>query len=163
SRAREMLRSRLTRRGLAISATFLATRLSQNTVFAEVVPQRLIEMTSYNALAFTHGGHAGAALVSSDVLDLAEDALNAPVNLPTAFRTPATDRIEVTAILAGADADSAPSWVADHHSPWCRQTNPSAARASRVIWGTTSSNPRSGPARAWNISKLISAQRTSTV
>jgi RNA polymerase sigma factor (sigma-70 family) len=99
SRAREMLRSRLTRRGLAISATFLATRLSQNTVFAEVVPARLIELTSYNALAFTHGGHAGAALVSSDVLDLAEDALNAPVNLPARGVSQAAIGVVLAALL----------------------------------------------------------------
>lgn len=99
SRAREMLRSRLTRRGLAISATFLATRLSQNTVFAEVVPTRLIELTSYNALAFTHGGHAGAALVSSDVLDLAEDALNAPMNLPARGVSQAAIGVVLAALL----------------------------------------------------------------
>jgi len=45
SRAREMLRSRLVRRGLALSAAFLCTSLSQGAVFAEVVPESLIEST----------------------------------------------------------------------------------------------------------------------
>src|SRR5262249_55431908 len=45
SRARELLRSRLTRRGLALSAAFLVTSLSQGRVFAEVVPSELIKRT----------------------------------------------------------------------------------------------------------------------
>lgn len=45
SRARELLRSRLAKRGLALSAAFLVTSFSQNAVFAEVVPLRLIDAT----------------------------------------------------------------------------------------------------------------------
>ena len=45
SRARELLRSRLAKRGLALSAAFLVTSFSQNAVFAEVVPSRLIDST----------------------------------------------------------------------------------------------------------------------
>jgi RNA polymerase sigma factor (sigma-70 family) len=45
SRARDLLRSRLVRRGLALSAAFLGTSLSRGTVFAEVVPEALIEST----------------------------------------------------------------------------------------------------------------------
>src|SRR5262245_8196921 len=45
SRARDLLRSRLTRRGLALSAAFLMTALSQGRVFAEVVPSELIKRT----------------------------------------------------------------------------------------------------------------------
>jgi RNA polymerase sigma factor (sigma-70 family) len=44
SRARALLRSRLTRRG-ALSAAFLVTALSEGTVLAEVVPAELIERT----------------------------------------------------------------------------------------------------------------------
>jgi RNA polymerase sigma factor (sigma-70 family) len=50
ARAREMLRSRLTRRGLALSAAFLVTALSKNTVFAEVVPAQLAKTTIRGAL-----------------------------------------------------------------------------------------------------------------
>lgn len=50
SRAREMLRSRLASRGLALSAAFLVTSFSQNAVFAEVVPSRLIDSTVNSAI-----------------------------------------------------------------------------------------------------------------
>jgi RNA polymerase sigma factor (sigma-70 family) len=70
SRARELLRSRLTRRGLALSATFLMARLSQNTVFAEVVPTELVESTARCAVAGAHGRAAWA--VSRGALELAE-------------------------------------------------------------------------------------------
>jgi RNA polymerase sigma factor (sigma-70 family) len=45
SRARDMLRSRLTRRGLTLAAAFLMTALSRGTVFAEVVPADLVRRT----------------------------------------------------------------------------------------------------------------------
>jgi RNA polymerase sigma factor (sigma-70 family) len=45
SRARDLLRSRLSRRGLALSAAFLCTAMSRSEVFAEAVPERLIEST----------------------------------------------------------------------------------------------------------------------
>lgn len=45
SRARELLRSRLSRRGLALSAAFLVTALSWGRVFAEIVPSELVERT----------------------------------------------------------------------------------------------------------------------
>ena len=45
SRARDLLRRRLLRRGLALSAAFLMTALSHGTVFAEVVPTELVRRT----------------------------------------------------------------------------------------------------------------------
>jgi len=45
SRARDLLRSRLMRRGLALSAAFLLTALGQGRVFAEVVPLDLVRRT----------------------------------------------------------------------------------------------------------------------
>ena len=45
SRARDLLRSRLTQRGLALSAAFLMTALSRGRVFAEVVPADLVRKT----------------------------------------------------------------------------------------------------------------------
>jgi RNA polymerase sigma-70 factor (ECF subfamily) len=45
SRAREVLRSRLMRRGLTLSAAFLVTALAQGRVFAEVVPNDLVRRT----------------------------------------------------------------------------------------------------------------------
>jgi RNA polymerase sigma factor (sigma-70 family) len=45
SRARVLLRSRLTRRGMALSAAFLVTALADGAVFAEVVPPELVTRT----------------------------------------------------------------------------------------------------------------------
>ncbi|MFI5459096.1 MAG: RNA polymerase sigma factor [Isosphaerales bacterium] len=45
SRARDLLRSRLMRRGLCLSAAFLLTALDQGRVFAEVVPLDLVRRT----------------------------------------------------------------------------------------------------------------------
>jgi hypothetical protein len=50
SRARELLRSRLSRRGLVLSAAFLMTALSRGRVFAEVVPSDLVQRTVRLAL-----------------------------------------------------------------------------------------------------------------
>jgi RNA polymerase sigma factor (sigma-70 family) len=49
-RAREALRSRLSRRGLALSAAFLMTALARGQVFAEVVPSHLLQKTLRLAL-----------------------------------------------------------------------------------------------------------------
>jgi RNA polymerase sigma factor (sigma-70 family) len=56
SRARDLLRSRLVRRGLTLSAAFLMTALSQGTVFAEVVPAELVKRTVRLAGRFGPGG-----------------------------------------------------------------------------------------------------------
>ena len=45
SSARALLRSRLTRRGMALSAAFLSTALTDGAVFAEVVPPELVKRT----------------------------------------------------------------------------------------------------------------------
>jgi RNA polymerase sigma factor (sigma-70 family) len=45
SRARALLRSRLTRRGMSLSAAFLVTALTDGAVFAEVVPPELVTRT----------------------------------------------------------------------------------------------------------------------
>jgi RNA polymerase sigma factor (sigma-70 family) len=45
SRARDLLRSRLTRRGLALSAAFLVKVLSEGRTFAETVPAELVKRT----------------------------------------------------------------------------------------------------------------------
>jgi RNA polymerase sigma factor (sigma-70 family) len=60
SRARDLLRSRLIRRGLALSAAFLCTSLSQGVVFGEIVPEALIDRTLTKAL-LEHRLGAGAS------------------------------------------------------------------------------------------------------
>jgi RNA polymerase sigma factor (sigma-70 family) len=90
SRARDLLRSRLTRRGLALSAAFLAVSLSKNAVFAEVVPPHLVEQATRAAVAVARGEEAAAA-VSQTVLEMADDALKAqltrkvPALIPSAL------------------------------------------------------------------------------
>jgi len=71
SRARDLLRSRLTRRGLALSAGLLATLFSQNAVLAEVVPTRLVQSTVDSAMRVAAGEPAA---VSSGVAELLESA-----------------------------------------------------------------------------------------
>ena len=71
SRARDLLRSRLTRRGLALSAAFIGLAFSKNEVFAEVVPSRLIDEATSSALAATRGG--GLATLPARIRELVED------------------------------------------------------------------------------------------
>jgi RNA polymerase sigma factor (sigma-70 family) len=49
SRARDLLRSRLLRRGLTLAAAFLVRSLSEETIFAEVVPAGLARRTTHLA------------------------------------------------------------------------------------------------------------------
>jgi RNA polymerase sigma factor (sigma-70 family) len=58
SRARDLLRSRLMRRGLSLSAAFLVTALSQGRVFAEIVPVDLVKKTVRLAAKFGPGSAA---------------------------------------------------------------------------------------------------------
>src|SRR5262249_51179944 len=67
SRARDLLRSRLTRRGLVLSATFLTVAMSQGRVFAEVVPAELIRKTVRMALVY--GPHAAPPDPDPDPLE----------------------------------------------------------------------------------------------
>jgi Sigma-70, region 4 len=61
SRARALLRSRLTRRGITLSAAFLSTALADGAIFAEVVPAELVERTMILVKRFkTHSGLPGS-------------------------------------------------------------------------------------------------------
>jgi RNA polymerase sigma factor (sigma-70 family) len=61
SRARVLLHSRLTRRGVALSAVFLIARPSPEAVFAEVVPSVLSGTTIRAVVAFARDGSARLA------------------------------------------------------------------------------------------------------
>jgi hypothetical protein len=63
SRARDLLRSRLTRRGMVLSAAFLCTALSRGELFAETVPASLIDHTLRAAMQTRRkmAGAVGAA------------------------------------------------------------------------------------------------------
>jgi hypothetical protein len=67
SRARDLLRSRLARRGLALSAALLVSRLADGTVMADVVPTRLVDKTVASALAITNRSASGSVVISSNV------------------------------------------------------------------------------------------------
>jgi RNA polymerase sigma factor (sigma-70 family) len=65
SRARDVLRTRLMRRGLVLSAAFLLTALSRGRVFAEMVPAELVKNTVVLARRFGPRGH-GLAVYSGE-------------------------------------------------------------------------------------------------
>jgi hypothetical protein len=73
SRGLELLRSRLTRRGLTLSALLLALLLSQESA-AAAVPARLVSATA-RAAALVTAGEAVATAASATVADLVEEAL----------------------------------------------------------------------------------------
>lgn len=87
SRAREILRSRLVRRGLGTSAAFLMTSLSRDAAFAEVVPSRLVDETVRVALLATRDVAAAAGQIPGWVEALADDSLPRPRTL-LHFRIP---------------------------------------------------------------------------
>jgi RNA polymerase sigma factor (sigma-70 family) len=76
TQARELLRRRLTRRGVTLSAGALATALSPGAASA-VVPMPLIASTSKAALALAAGQAAAAGVVSASVAALMEGVLKA--------------------------------------------------------------------------------------
>jgi len=71
SRARELLRKRLNRRGLSLSAVLLATLLSQKAASGAVAPA-LVTTTVATAVSYAGGGKAAAAL-SPHLLELVVD------------------------------------------------------------------------------------------
>ena len=70
SRARDLLRSRLIRRGLSLAAAFLVTSLSEDTVFAEVVPVELSQRTTRLASLFrSHPGSPSPGFLDDRTFD----------------------------------------------------------------------------------------------
>jgi hypothetical protein len=78
SRARDLLRSRLARRGLALSAALLVSSLSSGTVIAEVVPTRLIEKTVAGAMVVSDRQPSASAPISPAVAQMMSLAAAAP-------------------------------------------------------------------------------------
>jgi RNA polymerase sigma factor (sigma-70 family) len=73
-RARQLLRGRLIRRGLALSVSALTALFAQHVVTA-AVPARLLASTTRAALAYTAGPAAAGGLVSAEAAALAEGLL----------------------------------------------------------------------------------------
>jgi RNA polymerase sigma factor (sigma-70 family) len=76
ARARELLRKRLVRRGLALSVGAFTMLLSKNSA-AAAVPDSLLACTVRGAVWFTHPASAATSAVSPSVSALTEDALEA--------------------------------------------------------------------------------------
>jgi RNA polymerase sigma factor (sigma-70 family) len=77
-RARDLLHTRLTRRGLVLSSGGLAGAFTQSTAWAEV-PAVLLSNTARAAVAFVAGGAIPAGTVSEHALALAKGALQVMV------------------------------------------------------------------------------------
>jgi RNA polymerase sigma factor (sigma-70 family) len=82
SRARDLLRSRLSRRGLALMAVFLVSALADGTVIADVVPPRLLEETVSNGMSIA--GRNG----DLDDATAAEDAISPAVSQLMTYAAP---------------------------------------------------------------------------
>jgi RNA polymerase sigma factor (sigma-70 family) len=118
ARAREVLRGRLTRRGLALSAGAFAMSLSQSTAPA-AVPPALADTTAKAATLFAAGPAAGAGTVSAPAAALAEGVLQ------TMFVT----RRKVVAVLAlTSSLVAAGAGLFAYHALATPQTQPPAAR-----------------------------------
>jgi RNA polymerase sigma factor (sigma-70 family) len=87
SRARDLLRSRLMRRGLTLSAAFLMTALSQGTVFAEVVPAELVKRTVRLAGKFGPRGASPDPAVPQPQLPV-EPSVSMPARSAMKFNLP---------------------------------------------------------------------------
>jgi len=72
ARAREILHSRLMRRNLVLSATFLLSALHRETVFAEVVPSRLVDSTVKAGMSVAGKATASQSPASSEAMILME-------------------------------------------------------------------------------------------
>jgi RNA polymerase sigma factor (sigma-70 family) len=116
TRARELLRARLTRRGLALSAGLLATALSQNA--APAVPPALTAATV---------SAAGSAAVSPQVAALAEGVLRAM--LVSKCKVATAVLLAVGVVLGGAGGFAWRMQAAEQPAPGqrSRPANPPAA------------------------------------
>jgi RNA polymerase sigma factor (sigma-70 family) len=118
ARAREVLRGRLTRRGLALSAGAFATSLSQSTAPA-AVPPALADTAARAATLFAAGPAAGAGAVPAPAAALAEGVL----------QTMLVTRRKIVAVLALASGLVATgAGLFAYHALATPQTRPPVAR-----------------------------------
>jgi RNA polymerase sigma factor (sigma-70 family) len=87
SRARELLRSRLSSRGLALSAAFICMALSQDCVLAEAVPASLIDRTLRGVMRARHGVEAA---LSESASESAAESSSGPVRVEQ-FASPVSE------------------------------------------------------------------------
>jgi RNA polymerase sigma factor (sigma-70 family) len=99
ARARELLRDRLTGRGVALSAAGLACLLGSDVVSAGV-PASLVKTTTQAALLFAAGKSGAAGAVSAGAVALAEGVVNAMITCNLKLLT----ALVLTLILLGTGA-----------------------------------------------------------
>jgi RNA polymerase sigma factor (sigma-70 family) len=98
SRAREMLRKRLTRRGLAVSAGAFVAALSPEAL-ASSLPPVLIDSTLRTAICFAAGDMAAGGVVSAQAAALTKGVLH--TMFVTQMKTVATIVLALAVLLAG--------------------------------------------------------------
>jgi RNA polymerase sigma factor (sigma-70 family) len=108
--ARELLRGRLTRRGLALAAPVLVTLLAHNPTPAGV-PPTLVSGTVKAGLLFATGEGTVTAVLSTRVVSLSEGVLRAM--LFTKLKTTAAMLLAVGILSAGLVRVARPAWSAN--------------------------------------------------
>jgi RNA polymerase sigma factor (sigma-70 family) len=73
SRAREILRSRLSRRGVALSAALLLLSLAHDSAAADEAPERLVDLTVATGMRIARGSPAAAGAASLGALQLMQE------------------------------------------------------------------------------------------
>jgi RNA polymerase sigma factor (sigma-70 family) len=123
TRARELLRRRLTRCGLALSGAVLALLLAEQAAEA-AAPDGLVDATVKASLPFA-AGRSAAGLVSAQVLTLTEGALNAM--FLTKLKAVAGVLVVVTLLGLGAGALTRVGAAGDPPAKNARDEKPSPA------------------------------------
>jgi RNA polymerase sigma-70 factor (ECF subfamily) len=140
ARARDLLRSRLARRGVALSAGLLVLVLSQNAATA-AVPASLVGSTVHAATLFAPGKAVAAGIASTKAALLAKSVL---LTFLLARLKLATALVLTTSLLA----TSAGFLVyrvraAEHHLPRRQAQAPAALAAVKKVQGPETKNARS--------------------
>lgn len=96
-RARELLRQRLVRRGLALSGTLIVPAITEN-VSSAAVPSSLVVSTAHAALLFA-AGETGVGVISMQAATLAKGALS--TMLATSLKTASAVLLTMTLVAGG--------------------------------------------------------------
>jgi RNA polymerase sigma factor (sigma-70 family) len=151
SRARDLLRSRLSRRGLALSAAFLVTALSSGTVIADVVPARLIDDTVSNALTVASRTPTAEATISPEVAQLMDFANAAPGGFKLAMVGVLVATIAVAILSAGVSSGffetvaNARSFIFPPAAPSAPSASPGAVPATGGCHSEAPASPAPSP------------------
>ena len=109
ARGRDLLRARLTRRGLTLSGAALATLLTHNAARATLVPAALAANTVQAALLVAAGNSLAAGVISTQVATLTEGVLQAM--FLTKLKIAAAVMLTLGVLGAGGGAFTFNSWA----------------------------------------------------